>query len=425
VNFNTILMRLGLNPDCFINEDNEPIKMPGGFIYEVRQRSDIRYCPYCNCSDAIINDYDYVEINCSETDYIKDILRIKKVRFKCKKCNRTFTPLISGIDRYSKISNQTVNMIVKDFTKMISFADISKRYDLSTSRVIQIFDEKIKFVPRRSMPFALCIDEIRFNEEINQKYCCVLYDFDRKEIVDIVSNRQLAYLNEYFESIPESERNHTKYFISDMYDGYKTISHKHFKKAIHVVDLFHVISQLTRAVNKVRVKVMKRIGKGNIEYSFMKAHWKFFLCRKENIPNKYYCSKLTGEAFKYDDMVFRCILKDQKLLEGYNILQDLFHYNQYFFSFNESYEFITNISNRLILIGNEEFEEVGRTYKKWSVEIANGLAKSQSGRHYTNGIAESINNHLKTIIKTAYGYHNFNRFRKRAMMILTYKKDLG
>ncbi|MBR0230604.1 MAG: transposase, partial [Erysipelotrichaceae bacterium] len=40
---------------------------------------------------------------------------------------------------------------------------------------------------------------------------------------------------------------------------------------------------------------------------------------------------------------------------------------------------------------------------------------------YTNGIAESINNHLKTIIKTAYGYHNFERFRKRAMLIITYK----
>ena len=45
-------------------------------------------------------------------------------------------------------------------------------------------------------------------------------------------------------------------------------------------------------------------------------------------------------------------------------------------------------------------------------------------KHYTNGIAENINNHLKTIIKLSYGYHNFERFRKRAMMIVTYRKDL-
>lgn len=43
--------------------------------------------------------------------------------------------------------------------------------------------------------------------------------------------------------------------------------------------------------------------------------------------------------------------------------------------------------------------DAGNTYRKWSAEIANGLAKSQYGKHYTNGIAESINNLLKTIIK--------------------------
>ena len=40
---------------------------------------------------------------------------------------------------------------------------------------------------------------------------------------------------------------------------------------------------------------------------------------------------------------------------------------------------------------------------------------------YTNSLAEEKNNELKTIIKNAYGYNNFARFRKRAMMIMTYK----
>lgn len=65
---------------------------------------------------------------------------------------------------------------------------------------------------------------------------------------------------------------------------------------------------------------------------------------------------------------------------------------------------------------------VGRSYKKWRVEIADGLAKNQTGRYYSNGIAESINNNLKTIIKVSYGYHNFERFRKRAIFISQYKK---
>lgn len=424
MNFNTILYRFGVNPDDFINEERDPIKTPTGFIYEVKQRTDIRKCPYCNSNNCYINNFKNVEINCSNTDHIKDILRIKKVRFKCKTCNKTFTPKLNGIERYSKISNQSIEMIVKDFSKMITFKDIGIRYGLTTSRILQLFDEKVKFVPRKSMPFVLCIDEIKFNEEYNQKYCSVLYDFDNKNIVDIIKNRQLAYLEEYFEKIPINERKMVKYFISDMYDGYRTIRRKYFPNSIHIVDLFHVINQLTNAVNKLRVITMKRIGKGHIEYSFMKSKWKYFLCRKENIPDKFYTSRITGEIYHYDDLVFRCVLKDPILLEAYNTLQDLYHYNQHFFNFNEALEFVLKLAKRLDLTNNEILVDVASTYRKWAPEIADGLAKSQTGKHYTNGIAESINNHLKTIIKTAYGYHNFDRFRRRCLVIRTYKKEL-
>lgn len=422
MNFNTILFRLGLDPNDFINEDDEPIKTKEGFIYEVKQRTDLRCCPCCKGNNVIINDYNYVEINCSETDHIKDTLRIKKVRFKCKNCNKTFTPSLRGIERYSKISNQTFEMIVKDFYKLISFSSIAFKYGITRQRVLQIFDKVINFVPRKTMPFVLCVDEIKFNEEYDQKYACVLYDHDRKEIVDIIKNRQLGYLYEYFDKIPEKERKNTKYFVSDMYDGYKTVHKKYFYSAIHIVDIFHVITQLSRAVNKIRVKVMNELGKGSIEYSFMKSKWKYFLCRRENIPDKYFTYKATGEIYHFDQMIDRCIIKDNIFLEGYNILQDLFHY--YLNStFTESLNLIDSICERLFLTGNELLEDVGYTYKKWRIEIANGFARNQSGKHYTNGIAESINNHLKTIIKTAYGYHNFNRFRKRAMIILTYKKN--
>jgi len=97
-----------------------------------------------------------------------------------------------------------------------------------------------------------------------------------------------------------------------------------------------------------------------------------------------------------------------------------YHYNQKD-TFTKAVEFIDFMAKRLKGSDNEILQSVGYTYDKWRVEIANGLAKNQNNIRYTNGIAESINNHLKTIIKTSYGYHNFDRFRKRSMLIITYK----
>ena len=68
MNFNTILLRFGLDPDDFINELIEPIKSGNVFIYNIRQKTDFRHCPYCNHDDAYINDYDYVEINESDNE---------------------------------------------------------------------------------------------------------------------------------------------------------------------------------------------------------------------------------------------------------------------------------------------------------------------------------------------------------------------
>lgn len=420
MDFNTLLIRLGIDPSCFVNRLSEPVRTEGGFIYEAEQKILSRECPFCGDTRCIVNDHDIVEINCSETDQITDTLRIRKVRLKCRACGKTFTPPINGIERYFSTSRQTVSLMVGDFTKVMTFSDIARRYGVTTARVLQIFDENVKYVPRKRMPKALCIDEIRFEEDINQKFCCVLYDHDRHEIVDMIRNRQMGYLDEYFSKIPEKERRNVLYFISDMYDGYATVRKRYFSHALHIVDIFHVVTQLTNAVNRIRVRAMKNMERGSLCYRFMKAHWELFLCRKDKIPDRFYTSRKDGNIYHYDELLFRCLLEDGTLMEAYNVLQDLFDYSDRM-TFTESVEFVDHLANRLLLSTDELLVSVGYTYRRWRIEIANGFARNQSGKHYTNGIAESINNQLKTITKSAYGYRNFDRFRKRAMMIITYK----
>ena len=421
MNFNTLLLRLGFNPDNFVNENREIIQTPDGFIYEVRQQIKNRTCPKCGSIHCTIHDHDIVEINCNETSQFRDTLRIIKTRLKCRDCGATFTPDIDGLDCYSKTSFQTVRMLTSEFARTVTFTEIARRYGLSTARVLQIFDERIPFVPRKSLPAILCIDEISFDSEFNQKYCCVLYDHEKREVVDIIKNRQLPYLYEYFSSISEKERQYVRYFVSDMYDGYRNIHKKFFPSSLHIVDLFHVVKLLTTAVNSIRVDTMKTMNPKSAEYRFMKGHWKLFLCRTENIPDRYYTPRGQGNSIHYTDMVFNCTRCSQDLLTAHNILQDLFHYGLND-TFQKSLAFVEYIADRLRTSGNVKLESVGDSYFKWRYEIASGLARTQSGRRFSNGVAESVNNHLKTIIKCGYGYHNFERFRKRALLICTYKK---
>lgn len=424
MDFNTFLFRLGLNPDDFKNKLVDPIPFDGGYIFELEQKDSNRICPYCKSTDVYIKEYKNITIRNKENVNEIDIIKIKKIRYRCNRCHKTFTNRLTGIDAYNSISNKTKTLIISELFEPVSFSQIARKYDVSLMEVINIFDSTFKYVPRGEFSNVICIDEIHFNEDIDNKYVTVVTDFNQRQIIDIIRSRKMPYLREYFSNIPLKEREKTKVFISDMYEGYDTICRQYFPKAIHIIDLFHVITQLTNAVNKIRIQVMNiEAHKGTPEYNFMKQHWQYFLCRRNRIPNKYHTVKATGVMIHYTDLIFRCIQLRFDLWEGYECLQELFKYSKYY-TYEESLNFVNRIIDKLEKTGNELLISVARTYHKWRYEIANGFDKKSRQIKYTNALAEGLNNQLKTIIKNAYGYNNFERFRKRALLIMSRKKGI-
>src|SRR5574344_1520160 len=92
-------------------------------------------------------------------------------------------------------------------------------------------------------------------------------------------------------------------------------------------------------------------------------------------------------------------------------------------SYTDSVREVTFISEKLMSCSAEEAKKAGQTYRRWKNGIAEGLARNEMGLKLSNGRMECLNNRIKTIIKDAYGYRNFERFRKRALLILW--ADLG
>lgn len=103
-------------------------------------------------------------------------------------------------------------------------------------------------------------------------------------------------------------------------------------------------------------------------------------------------------------------------------MQELLHYDDYK-SYKEADKFMDHIIARLTSTGNEILCKVADSYKKWKPGIVNGLSRNQSGRRFSNAIAENNNSHIQKVIDVAYGFKNFKRFRARIMLILSYKKE--
>ena len=76
--------------------------------------------------------------------------------------------------------------------------------------------------------------------------------------------------------------------------------------------------------------------------------------------------------------------------------------------------YIKSFPDKFLNVGIAEQNMIG---------IAAGLARNQTGKRYSNAIAENNNSHIQRVINIAYGYRNFKRFRARVMLILTYKNQ--
>lgn len=417
---NTFLFMFGLDPDNFINEVVEPVESDDGMIvYNLRQRIDNKRCPNCNSHHAIIHNYFYTETRFTSNKGKPIVIRIKKVRYKCKDCNKTFTLPIVGIERYAKVGSQISELMIKDFYSQKSFSIIANDYQISVAQVMHIFDQTFINIPKYSLPSALCIDEIGFKTE-DGSYAAIIYDHDKKIVTDVIRNRQIEYLRCYFKGYSFYEREQVKYFISDLYEGYATIKEEFFPKAHHIADMFHVIRLLRTEVSRLRVITYKQYTEdGDVERNFMKQHWEVFEKYLDSyLYHKPYYSKKENVEYITWKMIERCLALNHTFWTAYYNLQELLEYTRWK-TFDEAILGIKKISKSLGDSQNENLVRVSETYWRWRIEIANAITiKNVDKKRFSNGPAEGLNNAIKTLIKDANGYKNFERFRKRVLLIL-------
>ncbi len=319
------------------------------------------------------------------------------------------------------ISYQERALMLADLNSGETFAAVAKKHRVSETQAVSVFDAAYPEIARKPLPRILLIDEFKFRTEYS-KYCCHLVDFERSETVDVVRSRQKAYLDEYFGRIGEEERRKVKIVVTDMYDEYAALAAKWLPNAQVIVDRFHVVKQLTEAVNRLRVIAMGKNEHDRLAYSFMKSKWRLFLMRKKDIPDKFYVRKSDGCQWHFDDLVRHCLSLDADLANAYDCLQDLFHYTKTQDTFENAVKGIDFVAGKLENCRCPILLKVASTYRKWKVGIARGLAKNDFGAVLTNGRMEAANNVAQTLIDAAYGYRNFERFRKRFLLIRWNKK---
>lgn len=346
----------------------------------------------------------------------KCVIHYYKNRLKCTSCRTTYFEDNPFVHFKRKLSDETVISVLRELKQNQSFIDIAKKVGISTTEAINIFDEHIHMY-REPLSEIMGIDEFKNLSTGRGKYACIVTSIDRSSVIDVIEDRTIETLSRYFSIIDREERKKVKYYVSDMYDGYKYIHDIYFPDSIHVIDTFHFVRLFTEAFNRIRIRIMKSYSVNSQEYSLMKDYWKTLMMPGYKLhKNKSYYQRFE-RSLNQKELLNIILGKDDQLYHAYLIKED-FVCNYYKVKFEDAENYINK------LIGNcknsmfPEYIEVAKSLKKWKQQIINSFIRDKDGKRITNAKTEGFNNSVKVIKRTSYGYANFKRFRNRILYIL-------
>lgn len=234
-----------------------------GAVVSVLLRPDYPPCPDCGNTSVIIKGYELKRITHGLLSDRNCTIHYKARRYKCPVCKRTYYEHNPFCFNSMKISALTVQNVLRDLKKQNeTFASVAQRYHISPTSAASIFDSHV-MMPRLPLPQLQCWDEAYafHHRGENSKYVFTILDFTSQAPVDILPSRKKDYLMSYFMNIPVEERRNVKMIATDMYSEYRSLIRTLFPQAFHSVDHYHVSQELSRKVDRVRIRVMKSVPK--------------------------------------------------------------------------------------------------------------------------------------------------------------------
>ena len=382
-------------------------------IYHKVFEGVLTYQPICceKCGVLFDNNFEKhgfisSDIKIPDVAGFKTILRLKKQRYLCKHCVKAFT-LRDNVTEYGCfISKNTKWKIACELRNKVSEKDIAKNNNVSPNTVERIMDSyyDTKKLYKNYLPQVLSFDEFKSVKSADGAMSFHMCNGETGQTIDIVEDRKLLNLLKYFSYYSFKARKSVKFIIIDMYAPYVSLIKKMFPNAKIIIDNFHLVQLISRALNKTRIKVMKN---NKSAYNKMKRYWKLILKDRNELDyskwKRYTCfPNLMTEI----DVVNYILDQSIELKTTYYKYQELLqsiknkNYDDFIYAI---YSVDTSISDYM------------KTSIKTLIEFKDKIYNTFTN-NYHNGYIEGNNNFIKVLKRIAFGFRSFKRFKARIMI---------
>jgi len=237
---------------------------------------------------------------------------------------------------------------------------------------------------------AIGIDEISWGK--GPKYLTLVYQINAgcRRLLWIGRERTQKTLRAFFEDFGQEAAARLRFICSDMWKPYLRIVAELAGQAVHILDRFHIMSQVGKAIDKVRAQEVKQLKAKGEEPVLTHSRW-CFLKRPENLSDK--------QTVKLKEL----LALNLKTVRAYLLKEDL----QRFWSYTTpgwAGRFLDEWCQRTLRSRIDPMKKVAKMLRNHRGLLLNWFRVKD---RIALGAVEGFNNKAKLTTKKAYGFRSY------------------
>ena len=309
-------------------------------------------------------------------------------RVDCPRCGVTVeqVPWSEGKHRLTR----AYALFLARWARRLSWREVSLIFRTSWENVYRSVAWVVEYgLQHRSLEgiTAIGVDEVQFRK--GHRYLTVVYQINSscRRLLWVGQHRTAKTLLRFFRLLGKERTAALRFICSDMWQPYLKVIAKKAGRATHILDRFHIVARLNKALDEIRATEAKRLAREGYQPVLKHSRW-CLLKREENLTEK--------QQVRLKDL----LQYDLKTVRGY-LLNKSFELFWEYNSFHWAGVFLDGWLKRAMRSRLEPIKKVARSIRAHQNLILNWFAAK---KEFSCGIVEGLNYRVKLTIRKAYGF---------------------
>lgn len=371
----------------YLNRERNALLIP-----VVPRRNSKPLCGRCGRPGAIYDHLQQREFLLPPIWNIMVVLLYTMRRVNCKHCGKVVVEQLPWSTGKSPVTKQFAAFLAF-WARKLSWKETALCFRVSWDIVADAVSWVVQWgLAHRNLDnvTAIGVDEIQYKK--GQRYLTLVYQIDKhcRRLLWIGKKREKGTLHAFCDFMGEQRCKEIEFICSDMWQAYISVIAERLSNAVHVLDRFHIVANLNKAVDEVRRAEVKKLKDEGKPAYLKKSRW-LFLKRKKRVR---------GHA---RTRLQELLTMNLRTVKAYLFKEDFDHLWTYKCPGWAS-TFIDQWTRDVMRHRSlPELKKFARTIREHKELILNYF---RAKKEYSSGIVEGFNNKAKLTVRKSYGFRS-------------------